>query len=296
MLLRNQPGQSPLYEHVPGGGELHQSPPGGRAHRLPVQAVTPAEPPKYILEEPRVVAAQREQQVIVLDDHRHLKAQLAEAGIGRTDIGRAGHRLFQDVAVPISQRARHLPPDQGAPQSPRQPGEVRQPVADERDQAARAPRVILLQRLQYSLHLGLVGPGRCPQQPPGEKHGVHRRHLEQHAAAKGLRRARHERGNVELNVGRLRRHGRAAGDDCSERVMRRAPIATASDPPWLRAPLRVTAGTEHRANGHLPGRRACCPRYHLNAEQGTNPRTRQPVTCGQLRRRIGARSLLFSSH
>src|SRR5580693_5891635 len=56
--------------------------------------------------------------------------------------------------------------------------------------------------------------------------------------------------------------GARSGTDVSERVIRRAPIATARAPPWLRAPRRVTAAEESSSTrGILPGRPARRPRY-----------------------------------
>src|SRR5580704_224980 len=56
--------------------------------------------------------------------------------------------------------------------------------------------------------------------------------------------------------------GARSGTDVSERVIRRAPIATARAPPWLRAPRRVTAAEESLSTrGILPGRPARRPRY-----------------------------------
>ena len=198
VLPRDRLRQAHLHEHVPARGEPDQPVPGRGGDRTSSQLVAPGEPGEHVGQDARAVAAQREQDVVALDEHVDVVAELADLGVGRADVGRAGPRLLQHIPAGIGGQPRHVTGDQ----APGQPAEVGQPVGDERDQVGRAPRVDPLEYRQRAAHLRLVGPGRCPFQRRGQENGVHRRHLELHVGAVILRRHREKARNIKLDVGR----------------------------------------------------------------------------------------------
>ena len=71
----------------------------------------------------------------------HVEPQLVDVRVGRADVGRARHRLFEHVLAVVGQQPGHVPGHQAPVQPAGQPAEVRQPVGHERDQVRRTPGV-----------------------------------------------------------------------------------------------------------------------------------------------------------
>ena len=141
---------------------------------MPAQLVAAAEPGQDIGNVPGTIAAKCEQHVVVFDHDGHVVAQLAYPRVARADVARAGDGLFHGVAAGVAEQPRqvlcHEPAGEAA--------EIRQPVGDERQQAAGAPWVMPFQGSERPLEFGLVGSGGCAQQPGRGEDRVHGRHPE----------------------------------------------------------------------------------------------------------------------
>ena len=189
---------------------------------LPAEPVTATQERHHIPQVVDVVAAQCEQQVVLLDPDRDVEPRLGDAGVDRAHIGGRWHRLLQDEPAVVGGQARNERVEHPA----REPVEVRQAVGDEREHALGRERVHLLDPVQRVGELALIVLRWGGAEPGRREQRVDRRERD-HDAIDGQGRGR-ERGQVELGIRQDRGRGLGA------------------------VPVRRVDGEPHRHRGEMP--------------------------------------------
>jgi hypothetical protein len=116
----------------------------------------------------------------------------------RRPVSRRRRGLLQRRPAGIRAKPRH----RAAHQRGGQPPKIRQPVADERDEAAGREWISHLQGIQCAVHFGLIDSGWPAEQPSSEEYGVDRWRLRHHPLDTSGR--RDVPADVELDIGQIR--------------------------------------------------------------------------------------------